>query len=523
MARRALLRRGTAHLAAWLPFLIGAARLARNGWRPVGDEAAIALRSWSALTGHAPLVGQATRLAHGAFDPGPLEYWLLAIPVHLDVVHGVLWGALLCCLAACSVCVEAARAARGDLAGLCAGGLIAGLLLWLPAVALPPSWNPWFGMVFFTAALAAAWAAMSGRPRWWPACVITGSVAAQAHLMFALASGILVLLALAASLTDTARARARYGWLIAGLAAAAACWSAPVIQQLTARHGNLAALLRAAAGGGGPQAGLGFGLRGLAAAAQPAPLWWRPVPPAGAIAGLVRDRPAAAGLAALLAVAAAGLAAAWPLRCRWLAALALTALVLDVAMLVTYAALPVRHTSLRALGYLIVLLYPAGTVSWLVLACTAAGLARLAAGRSGWQVPRGAVPGLAAAAALAVTAVTVLGIWRQPPAARRVAGDPAMRVTLLASGQIERALPGQRIAVSVSGAGLARGAAHQPRPGLGADPVRLPRGAGAHAGPGAGPGLRGPRGIADTAGHGGGPAPGRPVRVAGQERATAVG
>ena len=446
---RALLLRGGAHLAAWLPFLAGAAQLARDGWRPVGDEAAIALRSWSVLTGHGPLVGQATRLAHGAFDPGPLEYWLLAIPVHLDPVHGVLWGALICCLAACSVSVEAARAVRGELAGLCAGGLIAGLLLWLPAVALPPSWNPWFGMVFFTAALASAWAAMSGHPGWWPACVITGSVAAQAHLMFALASGVIVLLALAAGLTGPARAG--YRWLIAGLAAAAACWSAPVVQQLTARHGNLAALLRGSTGGSGPQAGLGFGLRGLAAAVQPVPLWWRPVPPAAAIAGLVRDRPAAAGLAALAGVAAAGLAATRPLRCRWLAALAVVTLVLDAAVLVTYAAIPVHHTSLRALGYLIVLLYPAGTLSWLVLACAAVLLAGLAAGRAGWRVPRGAVPGLAAA--LAVAAVTGLGLWRQPPAARAVAGDPAMRVTLLASGQIERALPGQRIAVSVRGPG----------------------------------------------------------------------
>ena len=55
-------------------------------------------------------------------------------------------------------------------------------------MALPPSWNPWFGMVFFTAALASAWAAMSG-PRVVAGLVVTGSVAAQAHLMFALASG----------------------------------------------------------------------------------------------------------------------------------------------------------------------------------------------------------------------------------------------------------------------------------------------------------------------------------------------
>ena len=73
-----------AHLAAWLPFVTGTVRLVRDGWFPLGDNAAIALRSWNSLTAHGPLVGQATRLAHGVFDPGPLEYWLLAIPVHIS-------------------------------------------------------------------------------------------------------------------------------------------------------------------------------------------------------------------------------------------------------------------------------------------------------------------------------------------------------------------------------------------------------------------------------------------------------
>src|SRR5580704_13191079 len=106
--RRATLLRVVAHLAAWLPFVTGAVRLARDGWRPAGDNAAIALRSWNSLTAHGPLVGQATRLAHGVFDPGPLEYWLLAIPVHISPAHGILWGATICCMAACSVAIEAA-------------------------------------------------------------------------------------------------------------------------------------------------------------------------------------------------------------------------------------------------------------------------------------------------------------------------------------------------------------------------------------------------------------------------------
>ena len=90
--RPAILIRVIAHLAAWLPFVTGTARLVHAGWMPTGDDAAIALRSWNSLTAHGPLVGQATRLAHGVFDPGPLEYWLLAIPVHISPSHGVSGG-----------------------------------------------------------------------------------------------------------------------------------------------------------------------------------------------------------------------------------------------------------------------------------------------------------------------------------------------------------------------------------------------------------------------------------------------
>ena len=73
---------------------------------------------------------------------------------------------------------------------------------------MPPSWNPWFGMMFFIAALAAAWAVMSGHRGWWPALVVTASVAAQAHLMFALASVpvVLTVLALIDGPADTVRA-----------------------------------------------------------------------------------------------------------------------------------------------------------------------------------------------------------------------------------------------------------------------------------------------------------------------------
>jgi hypothetical protein len=454
-----------AYLASWLPFIAGPARLLSHGWRPVGDEAAITLRSWNALTSHGPLVGQATRLAHGVFDPGPLEYWLLAIPVHLDPVHGVLWGAALFCLAACSLAIEAAMAAGGEFAGLCASGLILGLVLWTPGVALTVSWNPWFGMTFFLASLAAGWAVLAGHRRWWPVCVSTASVAAQAHLMFTLGAAALVLLALIVGIADSIRARAGYWWVLIGLLAGAGCWSAPAIQQFTMPQGNFAALFNST-GGDGPRTGATFALKALCAAIQPPPIWWMSPSSPAAILEQVTGRSPGLAVAALILLAMAGIAAIWPLRRRWLAALAAVTLLLSLAALATYASIPVHSTSLRSLTYLIVLLFPIGVLSWLVIgsaAVLAAGLARtrvraMVATRLGGEAADGRLArwarrwtaGVAAVmAAAGVAAVGALAIGQQLPIARQVTRDPVMQATLAATRQIERVLPSQRMAMTV--------------------------------------------------------------------------
>jgi hypothetical protein len=461
--------RAVAHLAAWLPFILGPARLIQHGWRPVGDEAAIALRSWSELTAHGPMVGQATRLAHGVFDPGPLEYWLLAIPVHLDTVHGVLWGAVICCLVACSLAVEAAWSVLGAAGGLCASGLIVGLTVWMPDIAITPSWNPWFGMAFFIAALAAAWAVVSGHRGWWPVLVITASIADQAHLMFTVPSAALAILALIVGLVDTIRGRPGYWWVVTGLIAGAACWSAPVIEQFTSRDGNLGLLLHSSGGAGtGRQTGGAFSLKALSAAVGPVPIWWKSQQSA-AIYQLISHRPAGLAVAVLILVAVAAVMAVRPLQCRPLGALALVSLVISLGALVTYSSIPVHNTSLLTLGYLIVLLFPVGVLSWLVVGTWAVLTARLivsrAAARSAaaqrrglpaddgegpaGQALRGAGPlaGLGAAALIAVGAI--LAVALQGPTVHRVTADPAMAASVAASRQIARALPGQPIALSI--------------------------------------------------------------------------
>lgn len=446
--------RAVAHLAAWLPFVLGPARLIQAGWRPVGDEAAIALRSWNSLTAQGPMVGQATRLAKGVFDPGPLQYWLLAIPVHLDPAHGVLWGAALCCLVACSLAVEAAWSVVGAAGGLCASGLIVGLTLWIPGIAVTPSWNPWFGMVFFIASLAAAWAVMSGHRGWWPALVITASVAAQAHLMFTVPSGVLAILALIVGLADSIRGRLRYWWALAGLLAGAACWSAPLIQQFTSPDGNLGLLLRSSGAAIGPRTGGAFSLKALSAAVQPVPVWWKSSTQHRTIYEVISQRSAGFAVALLILLAVAAVMAVFPLRCRPLAALAVVTLVISLGSLVTYSGIPLEHGSLDTLSYLILVLFPIGVLSWLVVGSWAVLTGRLVLRRLATARLAGrAVPGAGLLAGLAATALVTAGaILAQSPqghVVHRITSDPAMAATKAASRQIVRKLPGQPIALWV--------------------------------------------------------------------------
>ncbi len=478
--RRAILVRVIAHLAAWLPFVIGAARLVHAGWTPTGDDAAIALRSWNSLTAHGPLVGQATRLAHGVFDPGPLEYWLLAIPVHISPSHGVLWGAAICCMAACSLAIEAAWAAGGELAGLTVSALIIALVLWIPTNAVRPAWNPYFGAIFFLAALAASWAVLCRHRGWWPVAVVTASIACQAHLMYALASVLLVAVTLVVGCIDTvrsntgqsntgrspaARTRAGYRWLIIGLLLGAACWSGPFIQQFTSRNGNLSALIANSESGLGPRTGPVFGLRAISAAVQPIPIWLRTTPATGRTASVVAAHSPWPGVVALVILVAVLAAALGPLRSRRLAALAAVTLVLSLGALATYSSIPVRPTTLSTLGYLILLTLPLGVGFWLatgtviVLAVRRARARSAATGPaeparpdqpagSGWLSARWA-SAVGIAGAVVVVVLAGLSVPRQSGAVHVVMRDPAQAATRIAASKIEHMLPGQRVALLV--------------------------------------------------------------------------
>jgi hypothetical protein len=455
--------RAALHAAVWVPFAAGLAALVRGGWRAVGDGAAIALRSWGALTAHGTMVGQPTRLAHGLYDPGPLQFWLLAIPVHLDPVHGVLWGAALWCAAAASLTIEAVWSVHGRMGGVLAAAMILGVVVWRPQMAVKPYWNPWFATMFFLAALAACWAVMSGRRQWWPVLVVTASVAAQAHLMFALASGSLVLLALITGLADASRPGAGHRWVAAGLAAGLGCWAAPVIQQLTSEQGNLAALITRQ-GSGGQRTGPVFALNTLAASTRLPPLWW-PLPRGQLDPGQLMDGRWAVFGAAVLALTVGALAAAvcW-LRSRMLARLATLSLCVTATALLTFSRIPVRGDSLSRLYYLVTVMFPVGLLAWLTLGAAGVLVVMQVSGRqAGLAQPAGQPGARALARRWSVPAAAVLPavllLAALPAIARRAdTSSYDLRLGHLAGAAarlIERDLSGRALALSVVSADAA--------------------------------------------------------------------
>jgi hypothetical protein len=358
------------HAVAEVPFLVVALVQVVQGWRPTLDDAAISIRSWAVFTSRSPLLGeytQATRCArHVVWNPGPLLYWMLAIPVRVDTGHGVLWGAAICAAAGMALCVEAAWAVRGAAGALAVGAFAVVLAATQPEVFVNPVWDPHFGLVWFAATCTGAWAVGTGHLRWWPVLVLTASIAAQSHLAFALPAALLAILAPLPGISRRLRSGVGgWTWLPVGLTAGGACWAAPIVQQLTGHPGNVSLLLRCV--GGQRAMGGRFGLATLASAVVPPPLWfhrWSGSAPA-LLHGLA-GQPAGVGIAVLATLATLAVVA-WIAQRRDLAVLAGVGLLAAGSAAWEIAGQP-KSTIVSLVEVVDVVLWPVGMLIWGVAA-----------------------------------------------------------------------------------------------------------------------------------------------------------
>jgi hypothetical protein len=395
---------------AALPVVVAVGHAFHVGWIPTSDDGMIALRSFDVFSGHPPLVGQYSQssqvVGQPAYSLGPLLYWLLAIPAHLSPrsMPGVMGLVNVACLAG-SVAL-AARRGGWPLAAGTAAALI------LVARALPVEsgfevWNPWDGLFPFAFLLFLAWSVSCGEWRLLPLLALVASFVVQSHLSYllpALAATAVAVLGLYLSV----RGRHQIGlrrWVAAALVVTAVCWSAPLVDEVTNRPGNITLAYRLATGDHG-RLGLQTGLRTAVRAIGVPPWWAEPVRP---LSGRVLDplqTPSAASIASailLVAVLCALLPVAWRRGRRELAMALALALVLYLSIVVAVAAIPTK-VGYQALSYTIEWTVVAGMFVWLTLAWSCLSLVRAFP-----VAPRRSVAAAALAAVLILSVLTAAG------------------------------------------------------------------------------------------------------------------
>ncbi len=142
------------HAVIWSTVLVPAVIELSDGWRPTRDDAMISIGSYQVFSSKTPLVGvwsQASEgLRHAIFGLGPLLFWLLAVPVHLDPNHGALWGSAIVYGCVLSIAAEAAWSIRGWPAALVLALMVADLS-WQTQMFDNLPWNPYFGLIFLLA------------------------------------------------------------------------------------------------------------------------------------------------------------------------------------------------------------------------------------------------------------------------------------------------------------------------------------------------------------------------------------
>ncbi len=373
------------HLAGAAPFLVACAFEMSRGWRPTGDDANITFRSWDVLSSHSPLVGQFSQAAVSSgrpiYDLGPLLYWFLTIPVHLDHNQGALLGATILCVVAVSLAIEAAWSVRGWPASVAVVAIVLTVVAVYPRVALDPTWNPDVGLIWFISTAALAWAVAAGHLRWWPVLVVVGSFSAQSHLMFSLGSIACVVVApvigvLRRSFAELPGRKVGW-WLPSGVLIGIACWVAPIIEQITTHPGNLTLLARFH--GSERPNGAAFGLRSLAAAVGPVPVWTGhpSVTDPFTLFNSIQSHASLDGVIILLGLCVIGVVA-WITKRRDLAAAAAIVLLLSLAVVWTLASLPYGSLTI---SYIDTSSWPVGMAVVLVVAWAVVELA-VAASRS---------------------------------------------------------------------------------------------------------------------------------------------
>jgi hypothetical protein len=435
-------------LVTALPIVVSAIEALSAGWVPLADDALIATKALDVFSSHSPLLGPwssgySAIVGEPTFHPGPLLFWLLAVPARLP------WnGALVVTIGLVNVASVMGVVALAERRGgrtLMLVAAVAMLLMMssLPAAVLSDIWNPSAPILPFSLLIFLGWSLACGEYRLLPLTALVASFVTQCHLGYLVpALGIvavgLIGLVLSRPLAEDGAARR---WILAAVVVAVVCWSFPAIDQATNRPGNVVLIARAATA---DQAKLGLdpGLRALVHGVGVVPWWLRaPEVPFARVVDLSVGPGWFAIATTLLLVGALGVlvVVGWRRARRDVAAAAAVGLVLCASLVLVTSSTP--RSSFATLGYSLRWGSAAGMWVWLAVAWSVATLAGV---RVRDRIRARGVHPLAGLAAVAAVAAVVA-------ASGELRGEPYDQVETVGE-RLDAALPAHSAAIlGVSG------------------------------------------------------------------------
>ncbi|MEO9223629.1 MAG: hypothetical protein ABI276_01405, partial [Acidimicrobiales bacterium] len=276
---------------ALVPIVVAVVRALSSSWYLASDDAVLTLRAFDVFSLHPPLLGSWSSGSGWAGinfnNPGPLQFWLLAIPVRiLGPTVGVVVGQGTLNALAVGAVAWLARRRGGSWFALATMVGVLGLEWAMGSVLLFDVWQPHAAVLPCAVLLFAVWAIAAGDVAGLPFVVVAGSLLAQMHLSYiivapGLAVGGLALLAAwvrgAAGEERQGRARRTARWFAWSIAGGVVLWLPTIIQQFTVHPGNLTELARASGASGGPPAtGVSGAVHTVGSVVALPPLWFRP-------------------------------------------------------------------------------------------------------------------------------------------------------------------------------------------------------------------------------------------------------
>jgi hypothetical protein len=249
-----------AGVAAAIPVIVSTVHAVRAGWEPDGDDGIILTRALDVFSSHSPLIGQYSEAGNVTgqivHSPGPMLYWLLAIPVRLGgpASAAIAMGVVntLCIVG----CVMLARR-RGGLVLMFAVSIgIALMCQSLAAEVFHDVWNPSAAMFPFLLLIFLCWSLACGDYRLLPAAVVVASFVTQTHLTYLSPTAAIVVIGLAGLTVVRLVAwwnarrtgvppprRVVWRWAVLATIVLGICWSAPLIDELEHSPGNLSLIV----------------------------------------------------------------------------------------------------------------------------------------------------------------------------------------------------------------------------------------------------------------------------------------